>query len=75
MPSQVNFMAKTSEAIRNLETMESAPNYNKWIYKTIKPNLGKRILEVGCGTGNMSHYFINNEILVGIDVSGEVLNI
>jgi len=63
------------ESIHNLETMNLAGNYNKWIYQTIKPFLGKRILEVGCGIGNMSQFLVDNELLIGIDISTEVLDV
>jgi len=63
------------ESIHNLKTMNLAKNYNKWIFQTIKPFLGKKILEVGCGIGNMSQFLLDSELLVGIDISAVVLDI
>ena len=37
-----------------LAVMAAAPNYNDWMYQVIAPYLGRRVLEVGSGIGNMS---------------------
>jgi SAM-dependent methyltransferase len=37
-----------------LEIMAAAPRYNRWMFDEIAPYLGRRILEVGSGIGNMS---------------------
>ncbi len=47
--------------------MASVPLYNRWIYQTLAPFVGDRILEVGCGIGNMTAYFLGSELLVSID--------
>ncbi|MBN1384059.1 MAG: class I SAM-dependent methyltransferase [Elusimicrobia bacterium] len=45
-------------------------NYNKWIYEIFRPYIGNRILEVGCGTGNLTKYFFNScKHMIGIDSS------
>jgi 2-polyprenyl-3-methyl-5-hydroxy-6-metoxy-1,4-benzoquinol methylase len=55
-----------------LERMASVDRYNAWIYKVIKPWLGLRILEVGCGIGNMTRYFLkNSRQVVALDVLPE----
>jgi len=58
---------------KNLEIMATAENYNKWIYNNIKGYLGKRILEVGCGIGNMTKFFLNRSLIVGTDINKEHL--
>lgn len=48
--------------------MENAPNYNQWLYELVKPYIGKRVLEVGSGTGNISLKVIKEvDVLVGIE--------
>lgn len=42
-----------------LEIMAAAPNYNRWQYDVIAPFIGKRVLEVGSGIGNMSDHIID----------------
>ncbi|MGH7562257.1 MAG: class I SAM-dependent methyltransferase [Gemmatimonadales bacterium] len=37
-----------------LEIMAEAPRFNAWMYDTIAPWIGRRVLEVGAGIGNMS---------------------
>lgn len=59
---------ETPDDIKNLELMTEAKNYNRWLYDTIKENLGKRILEVGGGLGNMTHFFLDKELVVSTDV-------
>jgi len=63
------------EAIQNLDRMAKTVNYNNWIYKIIKPFIGKRILEIGCGIGNMTKFFLDYEAIVAIDNSAECIEI
>lgn len=37
-----------------LDDLESAVHYNRWIAGMLIPHLGVRVLEVGCGTGNIT---------------------
>jgi SAM-dependent methyltransferase len=41
-----------------LGIMASAPRYNAWQYESIAPYLGRRVLEVGSGIGNISRYLV-----------------
>jgi len=63
------------KAIQNLERMAETKNYNCWIYDIIRPFLGRRILEVGCGIGNMTQFLRNYEMLVAIDNSSDCIQI
>lgn len=40
-----------------LEIMSAAPRYNAWQFACVAPFIGRRILEVGSGIGNMSAHF------------------
>lgn len=40
----------------SLETLESLYEYNHWIYSLLRPHLGASVLEVGCGTGNITQF-------------------
>jgi SAM-dependent methyltransferase len=42
-----------------LEIMAAAPRYNAWQYDVISPYLGRRVLEVGSGIGNISAHLVN----------------
>ncbi len=45
--------------VATLEIMSAAPRYNAWMYEVIAPFVGKRILEVGSGIGNMSTHLLD----------------
>lgn len=47
---------ENSEIIKALETNSRTPNYNKWIFDNLKDFLGKSILEIGSGIGNITAY-------------------
>lgn len=52
-----------------LELLAAAPRYNRWQLDVVAPFLGRRILEVGSGIGNMSEQLleIGPELLVATD--------
>ena len=37
-----------------LSELESATRFSEWMYETIEPFLGDRIIEIGSGIGNIS---------------------
>lgn len=41
-----------------LDAFSSAPNFNRWIADTIQPYLGKHILEIGAGIGNLTRVLV-----------------
>ena len=43
-----------------LEIMSAAPRYNAWMYDVVEPFIGKRVLEVGSGIGNMSELILRS---------------
>lgn len=55
--------------------VKKASNYNKWIYDSISPYVGRRVLDVGCSVGNITKHFLDKERLIGIDVDGEAIRI
>jgi SAM-dependent methyltransferase len=50
-----------------LERMAAAPRYNRWMFERLRPWIGKRILEVGAGIGNLSAFFAERERVVLTD--------
>ncbi len=65
---------KNGGQLETLDDLSKAVNYNKWIFDLIKPHLGKRVLEVGCGTGNIIQYMTHKNIL-GVDIEKVYINI
>ncbi len=51
-----------------LEVMEGAHRYNRWIYDRVRDGLGQRVLEIGCGTGTITRFMVDRQLVVGIDV-------
>ena len=43
---------------RELESMDFAVNYHRWILERFAPFLGKRVVEVGAGTGSFSRLLL-----------------
>ena len=41
-----------------------APRYNRWLTARVAPWVGRRVLEIGAGIGNMAEYFLDRERLV-----------
>lgn len=41
-----------------------APRYNRWLTARVAPWVGRRVLEIGAGIGNMAEFFIDRERLV-----------
>ena len=51
-----------------LEVMEGAHRYNRWIYDRVRDGIGQRVLEIGCGTGTITSFMVDRQLVVGIDV-------
>lgn len=47
-----------------LDLMAEARNYQRWVFDAVRPFLGRRILEVGSGIGNMSQWLPAGDLLV-----------
>jgi SAM-dependent methyltransferase len=50
-----------------LERMAAAGRYNRWMFDRIRPWIGRRVLEVGAGLGNLSAFLADRERLVLTD--------
>lgn len=47
---------------KDLEAMSFAKNYHAWILSEFAPYLGKRVAEIGAGTGSFSHLLLQSGI-------------
>jgi 2-polyprenyl-3-methyl-5-hydroxy-6-metoxy-1,4-benzoquinol methylase len=52
---------KVVYAGKDLEAMSFAVNYHKWILEEFRPFLGKKLVEVGAGTGSFSEMLIEEK--------------
>lgn len=59
-----------SEALADsIFKLQKVNNYNRWIYDNIKPFIGRNVLEIGCGIGNITDYLITpGRKITGIDI-------
>ena len=44
-----------------LDALEQAPQFNRWMYESVKPWLGRRVAELGVGRGNLSKHIRQHE--------------
>ena len=56
-----------------LEKMSRLRHLNRLIYKTLRPWLGRRILEVGCGHGNLTEHLLAGGDVVATDLDDVAL--
>ena len=57
-----------------LDAIERAPKFNRWMYESVKPWLGKRVAELGCGRGNLSNFFRQHETVMLTDYRDDYLD-
>ena len=56
----------------DLRQMLLAPRYNEWLFSLIKPFLGTRVMEIGCGIGAVTGKILGAvDFLVGVEPNGE----
>jgi SAM-dependent methyltransferase len=48
--------------------MSRARNYFAWQARLIRPALGRRVVEVGCGTGNFTATILDRELVIATDI-------
>jgi 2-polyprenyl-3-methyl-5-hydroxy-6-metoxy-1,4-benzoquinol methylase len=61
---------------RTLEALAAASAYNDWMFSIFAEFLGNRILEIGCGTGNLTRRLIEKaDEVTAIDIHSEYLSL
>lgn len=51
------------------DELEIGNVYNGWIFSVIKPYISKRILEIGCGLGTTTKYYLHSPFIVISDIN------
>lgn len=72
MPLSVS-VPEQGEVFRDLEAIASMPRYYDWKAALVEKYLGRRILEVGCGTGLLMERLAGRELLLGVDRNAECI--
>jgi SAM-dependent methyltransferase len=57
-----------------LESMSHAPNFAKWMADEIMPYVGRKVLEVGAGIGNLTRYFVPRIKYTASDINENYLS-
>lgn len=63
----IDDLYEASTGLRTLRIMEGAGRYNTWLFSHCRPYLGKRILEVGAGVGNITKFLLDREKVIATD--------
>ena len=56
-----------------LRRLRHARRYNEWIWSQLRPFVGDRVLEVGCGIGNYTGFLRNHGLVVSTDHNRQYL--
>jgi SAM-dependent methyltransferase len=67
-------VAGSAYIVADLERMVQAKNYLAWQARMVLPELGRRILEVGCGIGNFTGVLLDRETVIAVDVEQECID-
>ena len=54
--------------------MARATRYFEWQARLVKPELGQRVVEVGCGTGNFTRHLLDREFVIAIDIEASFVD-
>src|SRR3954464_14278571 len=58
----------TSYTLRDQQMMTAARHYFAWQARMVCQELGRRVVEVGCGVGNFTRHLLDRELVVALDV-------
>jgi glycosyltransferase involved in cell wall biosynthesis len=56
-----------------LERLNRAPKFTAWMADVIRPYIGRRVMEIGAGTGNMSVHLMPRSVYWATDVNSHYL--
>jgi hypothetical protein len=56
-----------------LDALEQAPKFNRWMYESVQPWLGRRVAELGVGRGNLSRHIKEHEHVLLTDYRTDYL--
>lgn len=57
-----------------LHNLERARRFNRWMADTVRPHVGGRVLEIGAGIGNLTHWLLPRERYVASDINPHYLH-
>ena len=60
---------------RTLLRMQKLRRYNGWMWEQLSPHVGRRVVEVGSGVGNMTRFLVSRDRVIATDLDGKYLAI
>jgi 2-polyprenyl-3-methyl-5-hydroxy-6-metoxy-1,4-benzoquinol methylase len=64
-----HFDQSDAELAETLDSLGDAPNYTNWIYSMCEPYLGREVLEVGAGHGDLTRLLMQDRMVTATDLS------
>src|SRR5689334_5081293 len=61
-------VTNSTYALEDQERMTRAKNYFAWQGRLVTPELGHRVLEVGCGIGNFTGTLLDRDLVIALDI-------
>jgi glycosyltransferase involved in cell wall biosynthesis len=68
-------VGREDEGFTTLRRVEALRRYNEFLWDLIRPYVGRRVLEVGSGTGVMTQYLATREHVVATDVDPQYVDL
>jgi glycosyltransferase involved in cell wall biosynthesis len=70
-----NFFDSETEDIvyQTLQRMKKLHRYNQWIFSKFRPYVGRRVLEIGSGIGNITKFLLDRDLVIATDVEPKYL--
>ncbi len=68
------FDSETEDNVyQTLQRMKKLRRYNEWIFSKFRPFLGRRVLEIGSGVGNITKFLLDRDLIIVTDVEPKYL--
>lgn len=66
---------KQNDISDNLEQWNKLDRYSEWMYRSYSKYVGKRVLDIGAGVGNLTQYLVKScECVIGVDIFEHQIN-
>ncbi len=72
-----NFFDSGTEDIvyLTLQRMKKLHRYNEWIFSNFRPFLGRKVLEIGSGIGNITRFLLDRDLVIATDVEPKYVDL
>jgi len=64
---------RATYTLEDQDRMRSAEKYFAWQSRLVRKELGRRVLEVGCGLGNFTGTLLDREAVIAVDIQPECI--